>query len=50
MPWLNQTDAQRYVNRTDRTLRTWRKNRWVIAIKRGQHWWYDKWSLPSDLK
>ena len=45
MPWLNETDAQRYVSRTDRTLRTWRKNRWVIAIKRDQHWWYDKDSL-----
>lgn len=48
--WLDEWDAQRYVGRSDRTLRRWRNDGLVRVGKRQGKWVYEKASLKIARK
>lgn len=48
--WLTEHEACRYVNRTPRTLESWRHQHKVIARKRRDTWEYDQLSLKRQLQ
>lgn len=45
MSWVDEWDARRLVDRSERTLRLWRAQGLVRAVRRADGWWYEARSL-----